>query len=259
MELKGRVALVTGAGSGMGRATVRRLADEGMEVCGLDVNADAVRAVADEVDGLAITCDVSDAEQVDAAFAQCVEHFGSLDLAYLNAGVAIAWSGEIADLELPNYLRARGVNLDHVVFGARAAARAMRERKDGPSDGAIVATSSIAGLEPVAFDPVYALTKHGVVGLIRSIAPKLAERGISAHAICPNTTDTGMLSQGTKDFLAGKGVALVPAEDIAATVVMAATAPIELTGSCWVVNPGEPPYAFEFGDVPGPHKVYDER
>src|SRR5262245_66028155 len=69
MELEGRVALVTGAGSGMGRATVRRLVDEGMQVCGLDVNADAVRAVAEEVGALAVTCDVSDAQQVDAAFA----------------------------------------------------------------------------------------------------------------------------------------------------------------------------------------------
>jgi NAD(P)-dependent dehydrogenase (short-subunit alcohol dehydrogenase family) len=243
----------------MGRAALRRLADEGMDVCGLDVDGDAVRAVADEVGGLAITCDVSDAEQVDAAFTQCVEHFGSVDLAYLNAGVSLSWSGNIADLELSDYYRACGVNLDHVVYGARAAARAMRDRSDPSAGGAIVATSSIAGLEPVPFDPVYCLTKHAVVGLMRSIAPRLAADDIAVHVICPNTTDTGMLSQGTRDFLAGKGVALVSAEDIADTVVMAATAPMDLTGSCWVVNPGEPPYAFEFGDVPGPHKVYDER
>jgi NAD(P)-dependent dehydrogenase (short-subunit alcohol dehydrogenase family) len=255
MELAGRVALVTGAASGMGRATVERLAAEGMQVCGLDVNDDALRAVTGPVGGLAIACDASKADQIDAAFAQCLEHFGRLDLAHLNAGISLKWSGDIAELDLDDYYRAIGVNLDHVVYGARAAVRAMRQRADGSRGGAIVATASIAGLEPVPMDPVYAITKHGVIGLIRSIAPNLAAEGIGVHAICPNTTDTAMVSQGTRDFLAGKGVALVPAEAIADTVVIAATSPIEATGSCWVVNPGEPASAFEFNDVPGPHKV----
>ncbi len=255
MELNGRVALVTGAGSGMGRATVRRLVDEGMSVCALDINGDAVRAVAESINALPITCDVSDVEQVDAAFAQCLEHFGRLDLADLNAGVSISWSGDIADLDVGNYQRALGVNLHHVVYGARAAVRAMRRRSDGSTGGAIVATSSIAGLEPFPGDLVYTISKYGVVALIRSIAPNLAAEGIAAHALCPNTTDTAMLSESTKAFLASKGVALVPPEDIANAVVVAATSPIERTGTCWIVNPGEAPFAFDFTDVPGPHKV----
>jgi len=249
---------VTGAASGMGRATVKRLADEGMDVCAVDINGDALATVTEPIGALALTCDVSDADQVDAAFAQCLERFGRLDLAHLNAGVSISWSGDIAELDLGNYNRALGVNLNHVVYGARAAVRAMRQQRDGPTGGAIIATASIAGLEAFPGDPVYTITKHGVVALIRSIAPKLAPEGISAHAICPNTTDTGMLSDSTKDFLAGRGVALVPPEDIANTVVAAATSPIDMTGSCWVVNPGEPPFVFEFNDVPGPHKVLYE-
>ena len=255
MELEGRVALVTGAGSGMGRATAQRLTDEGMKVCALDINGDAVRAVAEPIGALAITCDVSDADQVDAAFAQCLDRFGRLDLAHLNAGVSIAWSGDIAELDLGNYHRAVGVNLHHVVYGARAAVRAMRQRTDGSSGGAIVATSSIAGLEPFYGDAVYTIAKHGVVALIRSIAPNLAPEGIAAHALCPNTTDTGMLSEHTKVFLADKGVSLVPPEDIANAVVVAATSPIDMSGSCWIVNPDEPPFPFAFNDVPGPHKV----
>jgi NAD(P)-dependent dehydrogenase (short-subunit alcohol dehydrogenase family) len=255
MELEGRVALVTGAGSGMGRASVQRLAAEGMHVCALDINGDAARAVAEPIGALAITCDVSDAEQVDAAFAQCFEHFGRLDLAHLNAGISMSWSGDVAELDLGNYHRLLGVNLHHVVYGARAAVRAMRQRSDGSTGGAIVATSSIAGVEPFPGDLVYTIAKHGVVALVRSIAPNLAAEGIAVHAICPNTTDTAMLSQGTKDFLAGKGVALVPAEAIAGTVVLAATSPMETTGTCWIVNPDEAPFAFGFNDVPGPHKV----
>jgi NAD(P)-dependent dehydrogenase (short-subunit alcohol dehydrogenase family) len=255
MELAGRVALVTGAGSGMGRATVRRLVDEGMRACAVDINGDAARAVADPLGALAVTCDVSDPEQVDAAFARCVEQFGRVDLVHLNAGVSLAWSGDIADLDDANYHRALGVNLHHVVYGARAAVRAMRRCTDDSTGRAVVATSSIAGLEPFPGDAVYTIAKHGVVGLIRSIAPNLALEGIAAHAICPNTTDTGMLSDTTREFLAGKGVALVKPEDIADAVVVAATSPIEMTGTCWVVNPGESPFAFGFNDVPGPHKV----
>lgn len=258
MELAGNVALVTGAASGMGRATARRLADERMSVCAVDINGDAVVAVAEEIGALAVTCDVSDPDQVEAAFDQCVERFGRVDLAHLNAGVSITWSGDIAELDLEQYHRAVGVNLHHVVYGTRAAVRAMRRRRETAGGGAIVATASIAGLEPFPGDAVYTLTKHGAVALIRSIAPRLAPEGIAAHAICPNTTDTGMLSDSTKDFLASRGVELVAAEEIASTVVAAATSPIDITGSCWVVNPGEPPYVFDFNDVPGPHKVLYE-
>jgi NAD(P)-dependent dehydrogenase (short-subunit alcohol dehydrogenase family) len=255
MELEGRVALVTGAGSGMGRATVQRLAAEGMKVCALDVNGESVRAVAEPIGALAITCDVSDVDQVDAAFAHCLEHFGRLDLAHLNAGVSISWSGDIAELDVANYHRALGVNLHHVVYGSRAAVRAMRQRLHGSTGGAIVATSSIAGVEPFPGDAVYTIAKHGVVGLIRSIAANLTAEGIAVHALCPGTTDTGMLSESTKDFLADKGVPLIPPEDIANAVVLAATSPMDMTGTCWIVNPGEPPFAFGFNDVPGPHKV----
>ncbi len=255
MELEGRVGLVTGAGSGMGRATVQRLVAEGMNVCALDINGDAARAVAEPIGALAITCDVANADEVDAAFAQCLERFGRLDLAHLNAGVSISWSGDIADLDVANYQRALGVNLHHVVYGARAAVRAMRHRSDGSTGGAIVATSSIAGLEPFYPDAVYTITKHGVVALVRSIAPNLAAEGIAVHALCPNTTDTGMLTDPTKELLASKGISLIPPEDIANAVVVAATSPIEMTGSCWVVNPDEPPFPFDFNDVPGPHKV----
>ena len=254
MELEGRVALVTGAGSGMGRATVGRLVDEGMRVAALDVNADAVRAVADETGALAVACDVSDPEQIDAAFAQCVERFGSLDLAHLNAGVAIRWSGDIADLDVAQYHRSVGVNLDGVVYGARAAVRAMRARPE-PGDGVIVATASIAGIDPFHPDAIYTVGKQGVIGLIRAIAPNLAPEGIAVHAICPGTTETGMISESVKGFFRKAGIAMQPPEEIAAAVVRAARAPIESTGSCWVANPGEAPFAFEFNEVGGPDTV----
>ena len=116
MKLDGGVALVTGAASGMGRATARRLTDEGMKVCALDISADALQAVAEPLGALPIVCDVSDAEQVDAAFEACLDTFGQLDLAHLNAGVSLKWSGDIAELDLNEYQRAIAVN-QHQIRG----------------------------------------------------------------------------------------------------------------------------------------------
>jgi NAD(P)-dependent dehydrogenase (short-subunit alcohol dehydrogenase family) len=255
MELKGRVALVTGAGSGMGMATARRLVDEGMKVCALDINGEAVRAVAEPIGALALTCDVSDPAQVDIAFAQCVDRFGSVDLAHLNAGVGLRWSGDIGELDLDDYRRSIGVNLDGVVFGVRAAVRAMRARPDSGADGVIIATSSIAGIDPFYPEPVYTIGKHGVIGLIRSIAPNLAAEGIAAHAICPGTVETGMLNESTKKFFRKAGIPIMPPEEIANAVVIVATSPLDMAGTCWVCHPGKPPERFEFNDVPGPHTV----
>jgi NAD(P)-dependent dehydrogenase (short-subunit alcohol dehydrogenase family) len=252
VELHGRVALITGGGSGMGRGTARRLVAEGMRVCVVDVNGDAAAAVADEIDGLAVTADVSDSAQVDAAFTACIDAFGGVDLAYLNAG--IGGHSDFGTLTDADYDRVRGVNQDHVVFGTRALIRAVRERTDGRSGGVIVATSSIAGLDPFPPDPLYTLTKHAVVGLMRALAPNLARDGITTHAICPSVTDTGLLTDGTRSAMAGMGITLVTPEQIADAVVAAATSGPEHSGTCWVVHPWETvPHGFT--DVPGPHNA----
>ena len=117
MKLEGRVALVTGGASGIGLAAARRLAAEGMRLCVVDIDGVAASSVADALDGIAVQCDVSDPEQVDAAFAACARELGSIDLAFLNAGITIHWSGDIGSLDLADYRRSVGVNLDGVVFG----------------------------------------------------------------------------------------------------------------------------------------------
>jgi NAD(P)-dependent dehydrogenase (short-subunit alcohol dehydrogenase family) len=249
MELGGRVAFVTGGGSGMGRATARRLTAEGMHVCVADINGASARAVAEEIGGMAVTVDVGDFEALDAAIAACVERFDGLDLAYLNAGIAGA--GNIGDFTLDAYRRIVGVNLDGVVFGTAAALKHMRHRPDGTSGGTIIATASIAGIIPFGPDPFYSLTKHAVVGFIRAIGESLAPEGITAHAICPGMTDTGLLGEGTKERMIALGRPIIPSEDIAAAVVNAATAPVQATGTCWVVLYGRPPFPFEFRHIEG--------
>jgi NAD(P)-dependent dehydrogenase (short-subunit alcohol dehydrogenase family) len=250
MKLEGRVALVTGGGSGIGRATAQRLAAEGMRVCVLDIDGDAASTVARSLDGLGLECDVSDPEQVNSAFASCFQELGSVDLAFLNAGITIHWSGDIGSLDLADYRKSVSVNLDGVVFGAVAAVRSMRARSDSP-DGAILATASLAGILPWHPDPVYTLGKHGVVGFMRAIAPNLAPEGIAVHTICPGITETGVLGN-RRTMVERIGVPVMAPDAIAEAVLVAATSPIEATGSCWVAQHGKSAWAMEFADVPGP-------
>jgi NAD(P)-dependent dehydrogenase (short-subunit alcohol dehydrogenase family) len=246
VDLEGRAALVTGAASGIGHATARRLAAEGMRVCCVDLDGDGARRVADEVGGTAIAGDVSRARDTDAAFAHCVAELGGVDLAYLNAGIALART-DIGTLEDDEYERILGVNVDGVVFGARAAIRTMRAQGRG---GVIVATASLAGIVPFALDPVYSLTKHAVVGFTRSLAPTLEADGIAVHAICPGLTDTAIMGDQTREALRAADFPLMAPEQIADAVVTAATA--SSSGTCWVCQPGRDPIAYEFREVPGP-------
>jgi NAD(P)-dependent dehydrogenase (short-subunit alcohol dehydrogenase family) len=251
MELHGKVALVTGGGSGIGQSTARRLAAEGMQVCVVDVDGAAAHMTAEEIGGLAVPADVSDSAQVDAAFAACVAAFGTVDLAFLNAGV----SGGILDLATTSdadYTRIRGVNQDGVVFGARAMVRTVRERIGGGTGGVIIATSSLAGIDPLPPNPIYTLTKHAVVGLIRALAPALALDRITAHAICPTVTDTAMLSESRKPVFAAMGIIPVPPDRVAEAVIMAATSGPEKSGTCWTVL-SDATLPHRFTEVAGPH------
>lgn len=250
MILDGRVALVTGGASGIGRSTAQLLAGHGMRVCVVDIDGQAAGETADAIGGLGVACDVSDSGQVDAAFATCVDEFGGVDLAVLNAGISIRWSGDIAELEDADYRRSLGVNLDGVVFGTRSAVRAMRGCS-GESERAIVATASLAGVMPWHPDPVYSLGKHAVVGFMRAIAPNLSPDGIAVHTICPGITETGALGNRRR-LVEGVGVPVMDPEVIAESVHTAVTAPLESTGSTWVVQHGKPAWPLEFPEVPGP-------
>lgn len=250
MRLTGRVALVTGGGSGIGRAAAQRLSAEGMRVCVLDVDEDAARAVAEPLGGSAVACDVADPDQVATAFARCVEELGGLDLALLNAGITIRWSGDIGALDLAEYRKSLGVNLDGVVFGMVTAVRTMRSL-GGDDARAILATSSLAGLMPWHPDPVYALGKHAVVGLMRSVAPSLVAERIAVHTVCPGITETGALG-GRRPLVEGIGVPVMEPQASADAVVMAATAPMDTSGSCWVVAHGSDPWPMKFAELDTP-------
>src|SRR3954471_21841692 len=185
-------ALVTGGASGIGAAAVALLEAEGCEVRSLD---------------LATGFDVADA----AAW----EDVGPVDFAFLNAGVATG-ANEIADLPDDAYRRAVGANVDGVVFGVRRMAQGMEP------GSAIVATASLAGLMAMPLDPIYSLTKHAVVGFVRAAAPQLAEKGITINALCPSFADTPIVSEELREWVAGSGWALIPAERVAEAALAAA-------------------------------------
>ena len=213
-------ALVTGSAGGIGSAIVRKLTAEGFVVNELDL-----------VNGF------------DVADPDAWEHVGSVDLACLNAGV-LTGDGDIATLTDEQYRRAVGVNVDGVVFGVRRLARVM------PKGSTIIATASLAGLTPIASDSIYGLTKHAVVGFVRSVAPQLRGRDIRIQAVCPAWADTALMTDEFKRDLAEQGHKLLRPEDVAEGVWAAYKS--EGTGEAWVVQSGREPLNYEFKGVPGP-------
>jgi NAD(P)-dependent dehydrogenase (short-subunit alcohol dehydrogenase family) len=243
-RLDGKVALVTGAARGLGRATARALAGEGAVVVAADLDEAGARAVAAEVGGRAVACDVSDLDANRAAVAFTLDACGGLDLVHLNAGVG-SGCGVGDDFDLALYRRAIGANLDGVVFGIHAALPALRAR----GRGAIVATSSLAGLTGVAYDPLYSAAKHAVVGLTRSLGPTLAEEGIRFNTICPGFAESAII-EPIRDMIAASGVALIAPEQVARAVVELLAG--DAAGECVVIQPGRDPLPFAFRGVPGP-------
>jgi NAD(P)-dependent dehydrogenase (short-subunit alcohol dehydrogenase family) len=213
-------ALVTGSAGGIGRAIVAKLHAEGFEVKELDL-----------VTGF------------DVADAGAWEHVGSVDLACLNAGV-LTGGENIATLTDEQYRRAVGVNVDGVVYGVRRLDRVM------PTGSTIVVTASLAGLVGIPDDPIYGLTKHAVVGFVRSVAPQLEKRGIRIQAVCPGWADTALTPPEFKENLLSKGFRLLQPSEVAEGVWAAYKS--EGTGEAWIVQPGREPLLYEFKGVPGP-------
>ena len=211
-------ALVTGAAGGIGRALVARLEAEGYDVDRLDL-----------VDGF----DVSDPSAWSSV--------GPVDIACLNAGV-LTGDADVRRLTDEQYRRALGVNVDGVVFGVRRLACVMER-------GSIVVTASLAGLTGMPSDAIYSLTKHALVGFVRSVAPQLEP--VTINAVCPGIADTAMIDAQRSAFAAA-GFPLVDPDDVADAAWRAATS--GETGQAWFVQPGREPAPFRFPTLPGPRR-----
>jgi NAD(P)-dependent dehydrogenase (short-subunit alcohol dehydrogenase family) len=221
-------ALVTGGASGIGRAIVDRLETDDHEVVVVDVADDPSLDVAEP-----------------ATWERIVSRLDGLDIACLNAGV-VTGVAAIVDLSDEAYRRILRVNVDGVVFGVRALTPLL-ERSGG---GDVVVTASLAGLTTMANDPIYAGTKHFLVGFVRSVAPQLEVRGVRINAVCPGIVATPLLGDEGRARLEESGFPLLRPEDVAEAV--AAVLAGGETGQAWVCQPGREPEPYQFRGVPGP-------
>ncbi len=256
MRLAGQTALVTGAGSGIGRAIATRFANEGANVVVNDVNREAAEATVESMGdakshGYAIQADVSDSGSVRAMFEESAKRFGGLDILVNNAGIAEAVGSRRDEVNRKGEAQIRemmtggkiqshwdmtmslsdedwhqmiGVHLSGTFYCTREALKLMSQK----NAGSIINMSSVAGLSGIPFASHYGAAKGGILGFTRSVAQEVASRTIRVNAICPGWIDTPM-TQSFSPFLRAAVIGRVPMrrwgqpEEIAATALFLAS------------------------------------
>ena len=183
-RLVGRTAVITGAGSGIGRATARRLASEGAHVVCGDIDTTAGEAVAAEVGGLFVRVDVTDADQVDALFKKAFDTYGSIDVAFNNAGISPPEDDSILTTGIEAWRRVQEVNLTSVYLCCKAVLPYMRQQRRG----SIINTASFVATMGAATSQIsYTASKGGVLALSREMGVQFAREGIRVNALSPGS------------------------------------------------------------------------
>lgn len=208
------VLLVTGGATGIGAAVATLGAEKGFKVAICDVNEPVGSALAEQLGGRFIHCDVTDLASVSAAVGQCERELGVPKYVHLNAGIMTVPTGDaylaIEDVSQTQYRKIVGVNLDGVYHGAKTLIPKMRA-----GGGAITMTASTAGLSVVPVDPMYTATKYAVIGFGRAVAAANEGSNLRINVICPGVTDT----QIVPDDYRGPEFNVMPVEVMAAEIL----------------------------------------
>ena len=191
-RLEGRTAVVTGAGSGIGLATVRRLADEGANVVAVDIDVDAGDKAASEAVGVFVQADVTVADDVARAFTVAMETYGSVDIAFNNAGISPPDDDSILSTGIEAWRRVQEVNLTSVYLCCREAIPHMQRQ----GKGSIINTASFVAVLGSATSQIsYTASKGGVLALSRELGVQFAREGIRVNALCPGPVNTPLLTE----------------------------------------------------------------
>jgi NAD(P)-dependent dehydrogenase (short-subunit alcohol dehydrogenase family) len=191
-RFEGRVAVITGGGSGIGLASARRLASEGAKVVIADVSAESGKAAADEVNGLFVQTDVSDEAQVQALFQTAVDQYGSLDVAFNNAGISPPDDDSILTTGLEAWQRVQQVNLTSVYLCCKYAIPHMQKQ----GKGSIINTASFVAVMGAATSQIsYTASKGGVLAMSRELGVQFARENIRVNALCPGPVNTPLLKE----------------------------------------------------------------
>jgi len=192
MRLQGKLAVITAAASGMGRAAVLTFVREGARVAAIDINADALDALAAEVreahgvDIATVQADLSKAQDARASIHRAAEALGGIDVLWAHAG--IPGPASVEGMDLGEYELAMNLNVTSAVLAAGEVAPYMRKR----GGGSLMFTASVSGLVGSMMSPIYSAAKFAVVGLTKSLAQRFAPDGIRVNVICPGLSETPM-------------------------------------------------------------------
>ena len=243
-RLTGKVAVITGAGSGIGLATARRFAAEGAKVVCADIDPGAGQAAADEVDGLFVQVDVTDEEQVKALFQKAVDEYGGLDITFNNAGISPPEDDSILTTGLDAWQKVQTVNLTSVYLCCKYAIEHMQKR----GGGSIINTASFVAVMGSATSQIsYTASKGGVLAMSRELGVQFAREGIRVNALCPGPVNTPLLQElfASDPERAARRLVHIPmgrfaeAEEIAAAVTFLASDDSSfMTASTFLVDGG---------------------
>jgi NAD(P)-dependent dehydrogenase (short-subunit alcohol dehydrogenase family) len=191
-RLDGKVAVVTGGCSGIGLATVNRFAEEGARVVVADLDDARGKEIAERIDGTFVHCDVTSKEEVDALFKTAKDTYGSVDIAFNNAGISPPEDDSILETDLDAWRKVQEVNLTSVYLCCKAALPYMLEQKRG----SIINTASFVAVMGAATSQIsYSASKGGVLSMSRELGVQFAREGVRVNALCPGPVNTPLLQE----------------------------------------------------------------